>query len=117
MRRHNRLSRAVLFLLAAFIFNVPGVRAEGMDYTIEISRKFGRGLLNVISSPLEIPCTIQSDVSEKGPSGIGTGFFKGTAFFLRRLLIGVTEVGTFMMPMEASIPPVCSKKPAADVQS
>jgi hypothetical protein len=39
-----------------------------------------------------------------------TGFGKGTVFMLRRILVGVTEVGTFVIPMERTIPRVCSEK-------
>lgn len=88
----------------------------GTDYTVEISQKFGRGLLNVVSSPLEIPCGIRDEVSERGGAGVGTGFFKGIALFAWRLLVGVTEVGTFVIPMEATLPPVCAKGPAPAVQ-
>ena len=84
------------------------------DYAAGMGAKIGRGLVNVLSSPLEIPCTMSSDIRDRGASGTFTGFGKGTAFMLRRLLVGVTEVGTFLIPMEATIPPVCQKPaPAA----
>ena len=111
------------FLLFAAVLTVgflgPGPSAwaqGGADYSVEISQKFGRGLLNVLSSPLEIPCTLRDGVSERGAAGIGTGLFKGIAFFARRVLVGVTEVGTFMIPMEADLPAVCREKPAPNVQ-
>lgn len=91
--------------------------AETSDYGVEISQKFARGLGNVLSSPLEIPCTIRDEVSEKGGAGIGTGFFKGLAFFGRRLLVGVDEAATFLIPMEATLPKACVKKPAPAVQA
>ena len=106
---------ATIFLC---VFLAPCVYAENStDYSIEISQKAGRGLLNALSSPLEIPCAIRDDVSEKGAVGVGTGLFKGFAFFVRRLLVGVTEFGTFMIPMEETLPPVCAKKPAAQVHT
>lgn len=112
-----------LFRITAGIFLFLGVLTPGLqagggaDYSVEISQKFGRGLLNVLSSPLEIPCGIRDEVGERGEAGIGTGFFKGIAFFLRRVLVGVTEVGTFVIPMEATLPPVCAQKPAPHVES
>ena len=100
-----------------FSFGLPLGRAEGgADYSIEVSQKFGRGLLNVISSPLEIPCGIRDDVAERGGAGAATGFFKGIAFFARRVLVGVCEVGTFVIPMEATLPPVCAAKPKPQVE-
>jgi putative exosortase-associated protein (TIGR04073 family) len=91
-------------------------QSESADYGVGISTKFGRGLVNVLSSPAEIPCTIRDEVSERGAAGAGTGFFLGTWYFVRRALVGVTEVGTFMIPMEATIPPVCAKKAEAAVE-
>ena len=118
MKSKSKYFQFILFLLPAFVSAMPAARAEGSaDYSIEISQKFGRGLLNVISSPLEIPCAIRDDVSERGAAGAGTGFFKGIAFFARRVLVGVTEVGTFMIPMEETLPPVCAKKAAANVKT
>lgn len=106
---------AGVFLLSLFTSS-PSSEA-GVDYSVEVSQKFGRGLLNVLSSPLEIPCAIRDDVQEKGAAGVGTGFFKGIAFFLRRVLVGATEVGTFVIPMEATLPPVCAKKAEAGIQA
>lgn len=111
-----RQSMASLILLV--MLSVPAAYAEsGVDYSVEISQKFGRGALNLLSSPLELPCTIRDDVSERGAPGVGTGLFRGLAFFLRRALVGVTEIGTFMIPMEETLPPVCAKKPAPAVQA
>ncbi len=95
------------FLLLNFL--PQGFCGEGTtgDYMSGIGTKFGRGLLNVVSSPAEIPCTIRDDLKDNAGPGFFTGFGKGTAFFLRRVLVGATEVGTFMIPMEATLPPVC----------
>lgn len=109
-----------IFVVGALVFSLgmpSGNAGEGADYSVEISQKFGRGALNVISSPLEIPCTMGTEVSERGAAGIATGLFKGLAFFLRRALVGVTEIGTFVIPMEATLPPVCAKKPEPAVQA
>lgn len=80
------------------------------DYFAEIGTKFGRGLVNVVTSPAEIPCTMKVDMDASGATGFFTGFGKGTAFMLRRILVGATEVGTFMIPMERTIPPVCREE-------
>ena len=99
-----------LIAILSLVFIPGSVYAGGSaDYMVEISSKFGNGLKNVLTSPAEIPCTMRDD----GPF---TGFFKGTGFMLRRILVGVTEVGTFMIPMEETLPPVCAKRPAAAIQ-
>ena len=82
------------------------------DYFSGIGTKFGRGLLNVVTSLGEIPCGIRDEVSERGGVGVLTGLGKGTLLMLRRILVGVTEVGTFIIPAERTIPPVCSKTTA-----
>jgi len=77
---------AVLVMLS--FLGAPGAFAQGgADYSVEISQKFGRGLLNVLSSPLEIPCGVRDDVREQGAAGTFTGLFKGIAFFARRVLV------------------------------
>lgn len=118
----QRTLRKLFFLWGTILLfgtsTPPLARAEGgADYSVEVSQKFGRGLLNVLSSPFEIPCGMRDEVAERGAAGVGTGLFKGLAFMARRILVGVTEVGTFVIPMGATIPPVCAKKVAAQVQA
>lgn len=91
--------------------------AESADYGVGISQKFGRGLLNVVSSPLELPCAIRDEVSERGAAGVASGLFVGIAYFVRRVLVGVTEVGTFVIPMEETLPAVCAKKAKPAIQA
>src|SRR5690242_653803 len=102
----KRFLSAMMIVILSF-FGVPQAFAgEGTagDYMAEIGTKFGRGLWNVVSSPAEIPCTMSADMSKSPASGFFTGFGKGTVFMLRRILVGVDEVGTFMIPMEATLP-------------
>lgn len=106
-----------LFIVTNLCFTPPAHAQTSGDYGIEISRKFGRGLLNVLSSPLELPCEIRDEVSEWGWRGIFTGPVQGVALFARRLLVGVTEVATFVIPMEGTLAPVCQKKPEPVVQT
>jgi putative exosortase-associated protein (TIGR04073 family) len=100
---------------AAMIFStlaLPKAFAEGTagDYGAGMGTKFGRGLWNVVSSPAEIPCTMNQDMRTMNPAaGFFTGFGKGTVFMLRRMLVGVSEFAVFYMsPFEATLPPVCS---------
>ncbi|HOW59703.1 MAG TPA: exosortase system-associated protein, TIGR04073 family [Candidatus Omnitrophota bacterium] len=103
------------FLLVLSWLIVPFVFADETagDYFYGIGTKFGRGLENTVTSLAEIPCTMRVDIKDQGGGGFFTGFGKGTVFMLRRMLIGVTEVGTFFIPMERTIPRVCQEtKPA-----
>lgn len=106
--------RALIAFAVVFSFLTPlfAEEATAGDYFYGIGTKFGRGLENVVTSLAEIPCTISSDVKENGATGGFTGFGKGTLFMLRRMLVGVTEVGTFVIPMERTIPRVCQEEPA-----
>lgn len=104
----------VLVTSAAYPAAWAGEETAG-DYMSEIGTKFGRGLFNVVSSPAEIPCRMTSEIKSKGAAeGTFTGLGKGVGFMLWRILVGVDEVGTFMIPMEATLPTVCTEaKPAA----
>ena len=94
-----RLKIAALLIFCSFV-GIPFVSAEGTagDYMYGIGTKFGRGLENVVTSLAEIPCTVHADIADEGGAGFFSGFGKGTLFMLRRMLVGVTEVGTFFIP-------------------
>lgn len=83
------------------------------DYFRGIGSKFGRGLVNVVTSPAEIPCRMADEMSESPAAGFFTGLGKGLGFMLRRLLVGVDEILTFFIPMEPDLPVVCHEAPAA----
>lgn len=114
---HKNRKRMLMLVFVLIFGNSSGYAGNGSDYVVGISEKFGRGILNVLSSPLELPCTIGSDVSERGAAGFVTGLFRGLAFVARRALVGATEAGTFMIPMEATLSPVCAKRAEAKVES
>ncbi|MBI3316528.1 MAG: exosortase system-associated protein, TIGR04073 family [Candidatus Omnitrophica bacterium] len=99
----------LLFILIWFGTSAAVLAEEGTsgDYLKNIGTKLGRGLLNVVTSPAEIPCTIGDEMGNHPSTGFFSGLGKGTVFMLRRILVGVTEIGTFMIPMERTIPPVC----------
>lgn len=116
MRKANRISLSALIIFSVMI---PPVFASGEgtagDYFYGMGAQLGRGLVNVVSSPAEIPCTMTQDTKDQGASGLATGFGKGTFFMLRRIVIGVSEIGTFILPADRTIPPVCQEKPSATV--
>jgi putative exosortase-associated protein (TIGR04073 family) len=103
-----------LIVFAPRSYSYVEVQSAG-DYFSAIGTKFGRGLWDVVSSPAEIPCTMKTQVRDNGGSGYATGFGLGTVHMLRRILSGVTEVGTFMIPMDRTIPPVCTEPAAGSV--
>lgn len=117
LRDRSRQCRFGFALVSLLIFGNPTSYAQGSaDYAVGISEKFGRGLVNVLSAPLEIPCAMGDEVKERGGTGLVTGLFRGLALTARRILVGSTEVMTFMIPMEATIPVVCAKKAPPKVE-
>ncbi len=102
-----------LLILCLFLLPSAALRAETRevattgDYLAAIGTKLGRGVTNVLTSPAEIPCTMAVDMEGQPVEGFFTGLGKGTLFMLRRILVGVTEIGTFIIPMERDLAPVC----------
>ncbi|MDD5226859.1 MAG: exosortase system-associated protein, TIGR04073 family [Candidatus Omnitrophica bacterium] len=103
----------LLFLLTVFMAPFASAEETVGDYMYGIGTKLGRGLENVVTSVAEIPCTIHADVKDQGGSGFFPGLGMGTVYMLRRMFVGVCEVGSFFIPMERTIPRVCHEtKPA-----
>lgn len=105
------------FALFLFIFSLsltPQASAyEGTtgDYFREIGAKLGRGLVNTLSSPAGIPCGVSKEIKEGDNNVVDffMGLGKGTGSFGRRLLSGVTEFATFLIPMDGEINPICTE--------
>jgi len=106
--------RSQLFIMGLLVLSVLTLRpvfaqeATPGDYFYGIGTKLGRGLWQIVSSPADIPCEMTFAAQEEGASGLASGFGKGTLFMLRRILVGATEVVTFVIPMERTIPPACT---------
>ncbi|HRK62153.1 MAG TPA: exosortase system-associated protein, TIGR04073 family [Candidatus Omnitrophota bacterium] len=100
------------FLILSFLMMLSAFASAG-EYVEDIATKFGRGVENFVTSPAEIPCTVESEM-HKGDRIIRffSGLGKGTVYFLRRAIVGTTEVVTFMIPMERTMPQVCKEEPA-----
>jgi len=82
------------------------------DYMLGMGVKLGRGVENIVTSPAEVPCTMKDEIHDSGVArGIFTGIGKGTWSFFKRVLIGVTEIGTFIIPMGRTVSRVCTEEP------
>ncbi len=101
----------LLIMVVALTMSRPVYAAEGSfgDYMGDIGIKFVRGLENIVTSPVEIPCQMKTEIEERKAVGAVTGLGTGTIYFLRRLLVGATEVMTFVIPMDRTIPRVCGE--------
>ncbi|HTL47474.1 MAG TPA: hypothetical protein VL688_05365 [Verrucomicrobiae bacterium] len=93
--------------LILFLTFIPVALADGTvgDYFYLMGHQLVRGVVNVVTSPADIPCTAIAESKQGGSAFTGTG--KGFVFMLRRILVGVTELGTFILPRDRTIPPVC----------
>lgn len=106
---------AFLMVLSAVL--IPSAKADGTagDYFYGMGTQIVRGFENILTSPADIPCTMKREIDDQGGMGSVTGFGKGTLFMLRRMLVGVCEIGTFVLPAERTIPRVCEEPKAAVV--
>lgn len=83
------------------------------DYLADAGKQIGRGAVNVVTSLAEIPCTAVVESGQYG-DGVWSGMGQGTIGMFQRLIIGVVEIGTFIMPRDGIIEPLaCSKKDQA----
>lgn len=107
----NAKKLSVFIFAFLFIYPVLVFAGEGTagDYMADMASQFGRGLVNIVTSPAEIPCTMSDDIQSQGGVGAVTGLGKGLAFFVRRVVVGVSELGTFFMPAPPVLPTVCTK--------
>ena len=111
MKNTFRLFILSALLMASFLPVAAAGEGTAGDYASGMGIQIGRGLWNVVSSPAEIPCTMRDDMSDgNAAAGAFTGFGKGLALMVRRIVVGVSEIGTFVMPSEATIPGVCAQK-------
>lgn len=113
MKKYNK-SFCVYFVLLNLIFIPSSWAGEGTvgDYFRGIGTKFGRGFVNVVTSPAEIPCTTRDTLKDHPKSGYIVGPGRGFVFMVRRILVGASEMATFIIPMDATIPAVCTAESA-----
>lgn len=111
MQSRRGMKFVPLIFCACLMLSIPSRAFAGEattgDYLMDIGTKFVRGLGNMVQSPGEMACGVMDDTQERRFLGVFTGLGKGALFMLRRLLVGATEVGTFMIPMEPTLPPLC----------
>ncbi len=88
--------KKLVFLIVLMVFLTPSVFAniEVGDYSW--SDKLSRGVLNVISSPVEIARSIHVTTNTNGPGyGWTVGLVKGVGLTVVRIGAGLVEIVTF----------------------
>ena len=78
-----------------------------LSYAGNAIEKLGRGVANVITSPLELPKTMGDVNQEKGEiAGLTWGILAGTFNIAKRIVVGVYEVATFPIPLPSNYDPI-----------
>lgn len=85
------MKKGILILLM-FVVSTQALSAEE-SYTQNLKRDLSRGLINIVSSPLEIPITMQKYHEQAGYPGVRhiEGFFDGTFRMLERAGSGIWD--------------------------
>ena len=100
--RRSALIVAVLVIAIAFT-SLPQAKADGPF------KKLGRGLLNIIVSPLEIPMSVSKTNDQHDPIwAVTVGAANGLGACIERAGAGVVQVATFLVPRYDK--PVLSRK-------
>jgi len=79
------------------------------NYFSGAGTKVVRGFENFLTSPAEIPCTINFQRDDKPTLGWFTGTGLGVVNMIRRMMVGASEILTFFVPMDRAIPRVCTE--------
>jgi putative exosortase-associated protein (TIGR04073 family) len=111
MEKRFFIGLMIVMTVAGFVPQVFAGEGTAGDYFSDIGSKFGRGLSDIVTGPVEVPCNVANQMDSMGPykgffPGIGVGLFK----MGRRMFNGVLDVGTFMIPAPPSLPAICADR-------
>ncbi len=86
------------------------------NYASGLALKLGRGLSNVLLSPVELPASVCGNICDRGVWGVIVGPFDGAVTGVERIGAGVLDVVTFPVPwplegMEPASEPIWDKDP------
>lgn len=92
------LLAAAMLMLIATQLHAASDSEKSEAITTKMAVKCGRGLINIATSPLEIPRQIATMTKDYGFPGTLLGPFSGILMTGYRALIGTTETVFFMVP-------------------
>jgi putative exosortase-associated protein (TIGR04073 family) len=105
---HLRIKLFLLALLVSGFWSAaranpsvePGM-ATGVEEAVDqMSRKFWRGVVNVVTGVGELPRQLILSCRENGPVvGVPVGFLNGVLLAPVRIGVGAFEAGTFVVPL------------------
>ena len=89
--------RAYLVVIAAIVCG--GVGGSPEVWAQDPLHKAGRGVVNVLTSWIELPKNIHLGTQEDNPLlGVGWGLIRGTGLMATRVVVGAYETVTFFIP-------------------
>ena len=98
IKRGEKMKKAFLMvLILIFILNIAG-----LGHCQTAFKKLGRGVLNLVTCPGEVPKNIIDTYHESGVfDAVGLGMPKGFAMMIVRGFLGLYETVTFLFPLPA----------------
>ena len=101
MKYAGRRSARVLLASALFLLIAQNAFCD------DPLKKLGRGMANVITSPIEIPNQVQRAANLDGAwAGFTIGPVKGVFMTAVRAVVGVYEIATFFVPVPRNYGPI-----------
>ncbi|MCI5779701.1 MAG: exosortase system-associated protein, TIGR04073 family [Lentisphaeria bacterium] len=98
MKFGKSLLVAALVAVASFSV-VPQVRADEPGIMLPV-QKLGRGVANIAFGVFEIPMKwAEVNNDQGGLAGITYGTLKGVCYTVARVVVGVVDVATFLIPL------------------
>ena len=89
--------RIGLVVVAAIVCEIVG--GSPAVWAQDPLHKAGRGVVNVLTSWIELPKNIHLGTQEDNPlSGVGWGLIRGTGLMATRVVVGAYETVTFCIP-------------------
>ncbi len=97
------MKKASVLVLALLIV----VTTTSVSFADTAVQKLGRGVANILTSPLEIPKGIEDATKEDGfVAGVTWGVAEGLLDFVKRLAVGAYEVVSFPIPLPKHYKPI-----------
>ena len=97
IKRFVSITLALLFLATL----------SGSAFCDGATTKLGRGLANIVTSPMEvINQTTRTNATSGGIAAVTVGVLKGVGWTLGRAVVGVYETATFMLPWPNDYGPI-----------
>ena len=101
-----RMKKMTVVLIMAVVIAAGSVQAYGASVSGS-AKKLGRGVANVVTSPIGILEGIQDTMVERGAfAGFTWGIFQGVVNVVKRVVVGTYEIITFPVPFPRDYQPI-----------